>query len=164
MHVLFTHKYITREWVRGMTAVQISMSIYKVDEEATKEAVEKYLLQAREYKVTEFIPLEQKVTPSYEPRFHGQTNVVSSPVENIAIKNIMEQEQRRKHVERAEKAVSRLGSIQQKLIRMRFLDDDYVSDTDVAIELGYSDRHYRRIKSLAIYRLASTLGLIVLKE
>jgi hypothetical protein len=44
------------------------------------------------------------------------------------------------------------------------MEDDYVSDTDVAAELGYSDRHYRRMKSLAIYRLAGILGLVVLKD
>jgi ArpU family phage transcriptional regulator len=144
--------------------IQISMSIYQIDEEATKDAVEKYLGEAREYQVTEYIPLEQKTTPSYEPRYHGNTNTVSSPVENIALKNIEEQESRRKHIDRAERAISRLGSRHQKLIRVRFLDDDYVSDTDAAMELGYSDRHYRRMKSLAIYRLAGILGLVVLRD
>ncbi|MCU6792365.1 hypothetical protein OB236_09515 [Paenibacillus sp. WQ 127069] len=140
------------------------MAIYQIDEEATKDTVEKYLGDAREYQVTEYIPLEQKITPSYESRFHGNTNTVSSPVENIAIQNIEEQENRRKHIERAERAINCLGTRHQKLIRVRFMEDDYVSDTDVAAELGYSDRHYRRMKSLAIYRLAGILGLVVLKD
>ncbi|MEK3915921.1 ArpU family phage packaging/lysis transcriptional regulator [Paenibacillus sp. FSL H7-0331] len=104
------------------------------------------------------------MTPSYESRFHGNTNTVSSPVENIAIQNIEEQENHRKHIERAERAINRLGTRHQKLIRARFMEDDYASDTDVAAELGYSDRHYRRMKSLAIYRLAGILGLVVLKD
>jgi len=142
---------------------QISMAIYEVDENATKDAVEKYLMQAREYKVTEYIPIEPKLTPAYEPRFHGPTNEVSSQTENIAIANIDETERRRKHVERAEKAISRLGSRHNKIIRLRYLEDDYVADSDVAHELGYSDRHYRRMKSVAIYRLAGMLGLVVLR-
>ncbi|MNY47347.1 hypothetical protein D3C86_1826110 [compost metagenome] len=73
-------------------------------------------------------------------------------------------ERRRKHVERAEKAISRLGWKQQKLIRARYMDEDDSWDYDTAQQIGYSDRHYRRIKSIAIYRLASTLGLIVLKD
>lgn len=149
---------------QGEELKQISMEIYEVDEEATKRAVEKYLMQAREFKVTEYIPTEQKVTPLYEIRFHGNTNVVGSPVESLVIKNMDEPERRRKHVDRAEKAVNRLGFRQRKLIRMRFLDEDYITDTDVAAELGFSDRHYRRIKSYAILRLATTLGLVVLKE
>ena len=144
--------------------IQISMSIYPVDEEATKDAVEKYLLQAREYKVTEYIPMETKVTSNYEPRFHGPTNAINKPVEDVAVTNVDEMERRRKHIERVEKAVSRLGTRYQKLIRMRYLDDDDVADSDVAAELGYSERHYRRLKSIAIYRLASSLGLVVLRE
>lgn len=144
--------------------VQISMNIYEVDEEATKDAVEKYLLEAREYAVTEYIPLEQKITPSYEPRLHGNTNTVNSPVQDIAIKNVDEIDRRRKHIERVEKAVSRLGRKQQTLIRMRYLEDDNVMDSEVAAELGYSERHYRRIKSVAIYRLATSFGMMILRE
>lgn len=147
-----------------MGAQQLSFGIYEIDEEKTKEAVEQYLLLAREYKVTEYIPLEQKITPLYEPRYHGHTNAVVSQVEKIAILNVDEQERRRKHVERVEKAVSRLGARQQKLIRMRYLDEDNVLDVDVATALGYSPRHYRRLKSIAIYRLAAALGLVVLRE
>jgi ArpU family phage transcriptional regulator len=147
-----------------MGAQQLCFGIYEIDEEKTKEAVERYLLLAREYKVTEYIPHELKVTPLYEPRYHGHTNAVESQVEKVAILNVDEQERRRKHVERVEKAVSRLGARQQKLIRMRYLDDDNVLDVDVATALGYSTRHYRRIKSIAIYRLAAALGLVVLKE
>ncbi|MEK3915920.1 hypothetical protein [Paenibacillus sp. FSL H7-0331] len=39
--------------------MQISMAIYQIDEEATKDTVEKYQGDAREYQVTEYIPLEQ---------------------------------------------------------------------------------------------------------
>jgi len=147
-----------------MGAQQLCFGIYEIDEEKTKEAVELYLLLAREYKVTEYIPLDPKITPLYEPRYHGQTHKVESQVEKIAILNADEQERRRKHLERVEKAVSRLGARQQKLIRMRYLDDDNVLDVEVATALGYSTRHYRRIKSIAIYRLAAALGLVVLKE
>src|SRR5690554_4268949 len=107
---------------------QISFSIYEVDEDATKEAVEKYLLQAREYMVTEYIPLDPKITPMYEPRYHGPTNAVGSQVEKVAVANVDELERRRKHIERVERAVSRLGARQQKLIRMRYLEEDHVLD------------------------------------
>jgi len=154
--------HISGVW--GMGAVQISMSIYQVDEQATKDAVEKYLLEAREYKVTEYIPVEPSIVASYSDMPRSFTGRTSDQTGDIATRNVDDPERRRKHVERVEKAISRLGSRHQKIIRMRFLDDDYVSDTDVALELGYSDRHYRRMKSLAIHRLAGILGLVVLRD
>lgn len=143
---------------------QLALDIYKIDEEATKDAVEKYLLQAREYMVTEYIPEEPKYTSDYSDTPRSYTGKISDPTANIVIRNVDEPERRRKHIERVERAVSRLGARQQKIIRMRYLEDDYVMDIDVATELGYSTRHYRRMKSIAIYRLATSLGLIVLKE
>lgn len=142
----------------------MAMDIYKVDEEATRAAVEKYLRQAREYMVTEYIPEEPSITASYSdmPRsFTGQRNDQTA---RLAERNVDEPERRRRHVERAERAIGRLGHRQQKLIRMRYMDDDDVMDFDAAQELGFSDRHYRRIKSVAIYRLASMLGLLVLQD
>ncbi|UNL94030.1 hypothetical protein CPY53_10960 [Paenibacillus polymyxa] len=139
-------------------------SIHRVDEEATKDAVEKYLLQAREYMVTEYIPEVATVTASYSDMPRSYTGVTTDQTANLAVRNVDEPERRRRHVERAERAINRLGSKHQKLIRFRYMDDDYVLDTDAALELGYSDRHYRRIKSLAIYRLADILGLVILKD
>lgn len=140
------------------------MDIYKIDEDATRAAVEKYLLQAREYRVTEYIPAEPSVTASYSDMPRSYTGQTSDQTYRLAERNVDEPERRRRHIDRAERAVSRLGIRQQRLIRMRYLDEDGVMDTDVAVELGYSDRHYRRIKSVAIYRLASMLGLIVLLD
>jgi len=143
---------------------QLALDIYRIDEEATKNAVEKYLRQAREYKVTEYIPLEPKYTSDYSDIPRSYTGKISDSTANIAIKNIDEPERRKHHVERVERAVSRLGERQQKIIRMRYLDNDDMLDFNVAAELGYSDRHYRRLKSIAIYRLAAALGLIVFRE
>jgi len=143
---------------------QYAYDVYPIDEEATKNAVEKYLRQAREYQVTEYIPVEPKYISVYSEIPGSYTGRISDPTANIAAMNIDEPERRRKQVERAEKAISRLGTVQQRLIRMRYMDDDNVMDIDVAAELGYGDRHYRRIKSFAVYRLATILGLVVLHE
>lgn len=51
--------------VNELGVQQLVKNIYKVDEEATKDAVEKYLLQAREYKITEYIPEEPKHLKSF---------------------------------------------------------------------------------------------------
>ncbi|WP_020621114.1 ArpU family phage packaging/lysis transcriptional regulator [Paenibacillus daejeonensis] len=144
--------------------MQIRQDIYKVDEAETRAAVEKYLLQAREYSVTEYIPEEASVTASYSSIPRSNTNVTSDQTGDIASTNVDEPERRRRHVERALKAIDRLGKRHQNLINMRYMMDDDVLDMDVAEELGYTPRHYRRIKSVAMYRLATSLGLLVLSD
>lgn len=143
----------------------MSFDIYKVDENATKEAVEKYLLQAREYKITEYIPVQPTVVAGYSDMPRSFTGLTSDQTGDIVTKNIDEINRRKAHIERAEKAVSRLPQRQQTLIRARYFDSsEDVWDYEAAEEIGYSERHYRRIKTLAIYRLASMLGLLVFKE
>lgn len=144
---------------------QLEMDIYKIDEEATTKAVEEYLKDAREYRITEFIPIEPTTTPAYNDMPGGNTGT-SDQTGDIAIYNVDEQERRKRHIERAERAVNRLPQRQQRIIRAKYLDTDAEDrwDYEVADEIGYSDRHYRRIKSFAIYRLANSLGLLKLRD
>lgn len=143
---------------------QMTFDIYDVDEDKTREAVEKYLSRAREYQVTEYIPEEPSMTASYSDMPRSNTGVTSDQTSNLVINMVDEQQRRKRHVERAEKAIRKLGAKQQLLIRERYMNDDDVWDSEVARKIGYSDRHYRRIKSYAIYRLATSLGLIVFKD
>ncbi|GKU78558.1 ArpU family phage packaging/lysis transcriptional regulator [Paenibacillus sp. L3-i20] len=147
-----------------MGARQTDFGNYKVNDSATKDAVEKYLLQAREYLVTAYIPEQQSITASYSDMPRSYTGMTSDHTGKLAARNVDEPERRRRHIERAESAISRLGAKQQKLIRARYLDEDNVLDLDVAADMGYSDRHYRRIKSETMFRIANTLGLVVLQE
>ncbi|MNO43688.1 hypothetical protein D3C76_339140 [compost metagenome] len=147
-----------------MRVQRLVMNIYKVDEEATKNAVEKYLKQAREYMVTDYIPEEASVTAYISDTPRSFTGLTSDQKGNMATRNVDEPERCRRHVERAERAINRLGTRQQKLIRIRYINDDDVIDTEVAEELGFSERNYRRIKSMAIYRLAGMLGFVILLD
>lgn len=52
----------------------------KINRKATQDKVEHALETARVYKCTGFERREVKNTPSYEPRFHGQTNATSDQV------------------------------------------------------------------------------------
>ncbi|WP_438350913.1 hypothetical protein ACP8HI_09850 [Paenibacillus sp. FA6] len=88
-----------------MGAEQLSFDIHRIDEEATKDAVEKYLKQAREYIVTEYIPDEPTMTAVYSDMPRGDTGTTSDQTGNIATRNVDEPERRRKHIERAEKAI-----------------------------------------------------------
>lgn len=147
-----------------MGAKQLTIGIYEIDEKATTAAVEEYLKDAREYSITEFVPIEPTTTAGYSdmPRGSG----TSDQTGDIAIYNTDEQERRKRHIERVERAVSRLPQRQQKLIRTKYLEPDGEDkwDYEIADEIGYSYRHYKRIKSFAIYRLATSLKLIKLKE
>ncbi|NWL87568.1 hypothetical protein DMN77_08115 [Paenibacillus sp. 79R4] len=145
-----------------MGAQQMVMDIYKVDEKATTAAVENYLKDAREYRVTEYIPIEPSLTAGYSDMPRGSN--ISDQTSDIAIQNVDEQRRRKAHIERVEKAVNRLPKRQQLIIRTKYLNTEEMWDYEVADEIGYSYRHYKRIKSYAIYRLATALGLIVLKE
>lgn len=140
----------------------MEMELYNVDVEKTRLAVERYLNKAREYQVTEYIPDEPVTTASYSdmPRGGG----ISDAAGNLAIRTVDIMERRKKHVERAEKAITKLGYKQQLVIRERYLNEDDAWDVDVARKIGYSDRHYRRIKNKAMSRLATSLGLLVFKE
>lgn len=137
------------------------MDLYEIDEIATRHAVEKYLHNAREYRVTEYIPIEPSIVAKLSDVPRSYTGKTSDSTGRAASINVDEPERRRRHIERAELAITRLGERQQQLIRLRYMQDDDVTDTYVAMEIGFSERHYRRIKKQTLLRLATTLGLLV---
>ena len=147
-----------------MGAKQLVLDIYNVNDAETKAAVEKYLLQAREYKITEYIPEEASITASYSDMPRSYTGVTTNQTFRLAAMNVDEPERRKKHIERAHKAIARLSKRQQKLINMRYMEDNDMFDYEIAMELGFSESTYRRTKSVAILRLASILGLLVFHE
>jgi ArpU family phage transcriptional regulator len=143
-----------------MSALQLSL-LPKIDREATRKRVEEHLETVRVYKQIGLVRKEIRNTPSYAPRYHGNTNAISKPAEDNAVWNAdMERELEELSV-RVERAVSRLSKRQQELIRSRYLVDDDVLDFNVCLDLHMSDRSYRRVKGTAIYKLAFMLRLEV---
>lgn len=147
-----------------MGANQLVLDIYNVNDAETKSAVEKYLLQAREYIITEYIPEEASTTASYSDMPRSYTGITTNQTFRLAAINVDEPMRRKKHIERANKAISRLSKRQQQLINIRYMEDNELFDYEIAMELGFSESTYRRAKSVAILRLASILGLIVFHE
>lgn len=145
--------------------MQLQFELPELDRRETQRAVEDALEKARIFRQIGFEPREQKITQSYTKREHsGSTNVINKPVEDIAIHNVDVPEQRRKHVERVEWAVKRLGSKERQLIIGRYLEDDYVTDYEVYNNtLHISESSYYRIKWRAFYKLAFALKLEVVK-
>lgn len=142
-----------------MGAKQISFELPEIDRKAMREAVEEALNTARFYKQVGYEPKETKITPSYEPRFHGPTNVTTSTTESSAIDNVDIPEMRRQHVAKVEWALSRLKKVEREIIIRRYLDQESAFDYKVAEELFLSQRTYDRHKARAIYTLGFALKL-----
>lgn len=132
---------------------------WEIDREATKEAVEQRLESARIYKQLGFIRREMKNTTSSEPRYHGATNEVGKPLEDVAVWNVDMEAKMKNDYDQIMKVVERLNPIENQIIVKRYLESDEVFDYNIYNELHLSERKYYRIKSNAIYKLAFALRL-----
>lgn len=141
----------------------------KINRPATQSKLESLLEEIRIYKQFGMVREEMKVTPSYEVRYHGPTNMVGNPLEKVALENIKrsEREEYLKNMSfRVDQFLSRLGNgragkIQRDIINKRYLEEEDVCDYMVYNEVGMAERTYRRWKSRAFYNLAFALRLEV---
>ncbi|MCZ8520153.1 MULTISPECIES: ArpU family phage packaging/lysis transcriptional regulator [Paenibacillus] len=137
----------------------------KIDQEATRKRVEERLETARIFRDIGFVQRETKMTPSYAPRFHGNTNAISKPVEDVAVWNVDTEDLDQKRAQEVEIALRRLYKTESDIIRTRYLDPDAQGcDFLAAIELSMTDRTYRRHKAEALRKLARILRLTVYLE
>jgi ArpU family phage transcriptional regulator len=136
-----------------------------IDEDRTKENVEVALEKCRLYEEIGFHPeYEPKFAHTYSLAPSFGTNAIHSSTEDVARKNVDTEMERREHVSRVRKAVSRLSRIEREIIEKRYLEDAYVTDYMVYTEMHMSERTYYRIKTRAFYKLAFSLRLEVIKE
>ncbi|MGH0945084.1 ArpU family phage packaging/lysis transcriptional regulator [Bacillus mycoides] len=141
----------------------------KIDRAATQGKLERLLEEVRIYKQFGMVREEMKVTSSYEVRYHGPTNKIGNPLEDVALANIKRSE-REQYLEnisfRINQFLSRLGNgragrIQRDIINKRYLEEEDVCDYMIYNEIGMAERTYRRWKSRAFYNLAFALRLEV---
>ncbi|MCC2377774.1 ArpU family transcriptional regulator [Bacillus wiedmannii] len=140
----------------------------KIDRVATQKKLEDVLESVRLYRQFGMMREEMKVTPSYEIRYHGPTNDVGKPLEDVAMANI-QQSKRDEWIKqtsfRIDQFLSRLGNGRagkdQRNIIKRYLEDEDVCDYMVYNEIGMSERTYRRVKARVFYKLAFALRLEV---
>jgi ArpU family phage transcriptional regulator len=138
----------------------------RLDEKATREAVEAELERALFYKLMDFDEerREAKITASYELRESQRTNQTSDSTANIALYNVQKEKERQDHIYKVERAVSRLNKRQRQLINERYLTEFGVSDTEVyAGIMGISRTTYTFIRNEAFYMLAFILRVYVEK-
>ncbi|MDF2084520.1 ArpU family phage packaging/lysis transcriptional regulator [Bacillus pseudomycoides] len=136
----------------------------KIDRKATQVRLEEILENVRIYRKLGMIRNEMKVTASSEVRYHGPTNIIGKPTEDVALTNIAMSEREVKLQRlsfQIDKALSRFSKNQRDIIVKRYLEDEEVFDYMVYNEIGMSKRTYRRNKSNAFYKLAFALRLEV---
>ncbi|MDH4419956.1 ArpU family phage packaging/lysis transcriptional regulator [Bacillus cereus] len=139
----------------------------KINRKATQDFLEEILENVRIYRQFGMIRNEMKVTASCEPRYHGTTNIVGKPAEEVALANV-ELSEREEKLQRLsfqiEKVLSRFSKNQRDIIVKRYLKDEEVFDYMVYNEIGMSERTYRRNKANAFYKLAFALRLEVYEQ
>lgn len=139
----------------------------KIDRKATQARLEKILEDVRIYRQFGMIRNEMKVTASCEVRYHGPTNIVGKPAEDVALANVAMSERELKLQRlsfQIDKALSRFNKNQRDIIVKRYLEDEEVFDYMVYNEIGMSERTYRRNKANAFYKLAFALRLEVYEQ
>jgi len=136
-----------------------SLNNFILDEEDTLRRVAERLESARLYKKFGFIRREIKITPSYAPREHGNTNAISKSTQDVAVWNVDRDEQMKHEYEEVINAVALLSKLQRQIIEKRFLEDEDVRDVNVFVELEKSERTYYYAKKKAMFRLAYALRL-----
>lgn len=144
---------------RRKNSAQLTFNILPIDVKATRLAVEDYLEEIRVYRQIGFVRREAAMTPSYEPRLHSNTNVISKPTEQIATWNVSKEQELKRKSELLDMAMNRLKSIQCEIIQRSYLDAEGAFDYISCGEMGLSDSTYRREKNEAISWLAAALKI-----
>ncbi|MFB4326423.1 ArpU family phage packaging/lysis transcriptional regulator [Priestia sp. BR_2] len=144
---------------RRNNPLQLALNILPIDEKATRRAVEDFLEEVRIYRQIGFVRRQAAKTPSYEPRYHGTTNVLSKPTEKVALWNVDREAELHRKSELLDLAMSRLSSVQREVIERSYLNIEDEFDYMNSIEMGISDRTYRRLKFSGIRLLAAALKL-----
>jgi len=149
---------------RRKNGAQLAFNILPIDVKATRLAVEDYLEEVRVYRQIGFVRREAAMTPSYEPRLHGNTNAISKPAEDAAVWNVSKEQELKRKSELLDMATNRLKSIQREIIQRSYMDAEGAFDYISCGEMGLSDSTYRREKNEAIAYLAAALRLQKFEE
>lgn len=130
-----------------------------IDRRATKKTVESFLGKVRLYKQLGFIRKEANSTPSYEPRLHGKTSNIYKSTEEVATKNIHNEQKIMEMFNEVNDALNKLDDKEKEIIRRRYLESDDIFDYEVYNDLNLSERKYYRVKAKAIIKLAIILSI-----
>jgi len=136
----------------------------KIDEKASKKAVEKALYEYRDLLITLPMYLMPKITPSYSITPPTNTNAFHSSTEEAALERIEFENMRNEYLNKIHEAVNNLKEKERAIIIMKYLQHDVGYDPDIWAEIGVGSTRYYEIKGEAMLRLAFILKVEVYKK
>lgn len=147
----------------------MSFELPELDRKATQKEVE---LALGKYRLSKYLTFEEReavTTSQMDDIGGGRSNMTSDQTGSIAIYNVDQQEERRRHCERIERAVKRLPPMERFLIETRYMADDaeYITDYNVychKFQPPISAVTYDKIRWKAFYKLALNLNIAVTKS
>lgn len=145
-----------------MSAAQILLPLeVEINQKETRRAAEEELGAIRVYRQIGFVRREMKTTASSQPRFHGPTNVVGKPAEEIAVWNVDMENEFALRERNLDSALRRLKRLEREILTMRYLGEEDELDCNVCEQLTISERKYRKVKTRALILLALMLRIEV---
>lgn len=144
--------------------MQMSFNLPEINRKETRDKVEAALEKYQIMLLMDPEEYEPKITASFNIAPAAPTNEFHSTTESVAIRRMDDEVQRKKYINRIQRAVNRLSYYERLIIIKRYLNDGDIFDYEVYNELGFSESKYYRIKADAFYKLAFILKLAVYKE
>ncbi|MEC2865863.1 ArpU family transcriptional regulator [Bacillus thuringiensis serovar kyushuensis] len=143
---------------------QLSFKMPVLDEEETKNEVEKVFEEYRMYVSQMPSDILPKVTASYSIVPPSVTNEFNSSTENIAIERLQYEMARDKFMNWVHRAVNRLPKRERQIIHMYYMEEEKGYDPDIMDEVRLGRTTYYKVKGKALLRLAFSLRKEVYKQ
>ncbi|MGE6617721.1 ArpU family phage packaging/lysis transcriptional regulator [Bacillus mycoides] len=143
---------------------QLSFKMPVLDEEETKNEVEKMFEEYRMYLSQMPSDILPKVTASYSIVPPSVTNEFNSSTENIAIERVQYEMARDKFMNWVHRAVNRLPKRERQIIHMYYMEEEKGYDPDIMDEVRLGRTTYYKVKGKALLRLAFSLRKEVFKQ
>ncbi|HDR4529799.1 MULTISPECIES: ArpU family phage packaging/lysis transcriptional regulator [Bacillus] len=143
---------------------QLSFKMPVLDEEETKNEVEKVFEEYRMYLSQMPSDILPKVTASYSIVPPSVTNEFNSSTENIAIERLKYEMARNKFMNWVHRAVNRLPKRERQIIHMYYMEEEKGYNPDIMDEVRLGRTTYYKVKGKALLRLAFSLRKEVYKQ
>ncbi|TKI36623.1 ArpU family transcriptional regulator [Bacillus cereus] len=143
---------------------QLSFKMPVLDEEETKNEVEKVFEEYRMYLSQMPSDILPKITASYSIVPPSVTNEFNSSTENIAIERLQYEMARDKFMNWVHRAVNRLPKRERQIIHMYYMEEEKGYDPDIMDEVRLGRTTYYKVKGKALLRLAFSLRKEVYKQ
>ncbi|MED3387815.1 ArpU family phage packaging/lysis transcriptional regulator [Bacillus thuringiensis] len=143
---------------------QFTFKMPVLDEEETKNEVEKVFEEYRMYLSQMPSDILPKVTASYSIVPPSVTNEFNSSTENIAIERLQYEMARDKFMNWVHRAVNRLPKRERQIIHMYYMEEEKGYDPDIMDEVRLGRTTYYKVKGKALLRLAFSLRKEVFKQ